>query len=76
MKTNTGETVLFSGRDDDQHQEGVAIVLKKGIEKCVLEWKPINSRLVRARMKGRHVNITLIQCYVPTNESEEEREIL
>ena len=25
FRTSTGETVLYSGRDDDQHHEGVAI---------------------------------------------------
>ena len=39
-KTNTGETVLYSGRDD-QHHEGIAIILKKGLEKCPMELKPI-----------------------------------
>ena len=72
VRTTTGETVLYSGRDDDQHHEGVTIILKKGLERCLLEWKPINSRLMSARLKGRHVNITIIQCYAPTNESDEE----
>ena len=71
-RTNTGETVLYSGRDDNQHQEGVAVILKKGMEKCLMEWKPINSRLMKIRMKGKHINITIIQCYAPTNDSEEE----
>ena len=31
-KTNTGETVLFSGRDHNQHHEGVAVILRKGME--------------------------------------------
>ena len=72
MKTTTGETVLYSGRDDDQHHEGVAVILKKGLERCLLEWKPINNRLISARLKGRHVNITILQCYAPTNDSSEE----
>ena len=25
------------------------------------------------RLKGRHINTTIIQCYAPTNESEEDR---
>ena len=37
-----------------------------------MEWKPINSRLVKIRMKGKHINITIIQSYAPTNDSEEE----
>ena len=36
-KTETGETVLYSGRDDNQHDEGVAIILKRGIEKGLIE---------------------------------------
>ena len=37
VKTLTGETVLYAGRDDNQIHEGVAIILKKGLEKYVLE---------------------------------------
>jgi len=33
MKTNTGETVLYSGREDDLLHEGVAIIMKKGMKK-------------------------------------------
>ena len=73
IKTSTGETVLYSGRDDDQHYEGVAIILKKGIEKCLMEWKPINSRLIKIRLKGKHINTTIIQCYAPTNDSSDEK---
>jgi hypothetical protein len=72
IKTITGETVFYSGRDDDQHREGVAGILKKGVEKCLLEWKPVNSRLMKIRLKGKQVNISLLQCYAPTNDAEEE----
>ena len=71
-KINTGETVLYSGREDDQHHEGEAIILKKGLEKCLMGWKPINSRLLKVRLKGRHINTTIIQCYAPTNDCEED----
>jgi len=65
------ERLLYSGREDDQHLEGVAIILRKKMEKCLLEWKPVNSRLMTARMKGRQVNLSLIQCYAPTNDSDD-----
>ena len=42
------------------------------MEKCLMEWKPISSRLMKIRMKGKHINTTIIQCYAPTNDSEEE----
>ena len=37
VKITTGETVLYTGRDDNQHNEGVAIILKNGMEKYLLE---------------------------------------
>lgn len=42
--TSTGDTVLYSTIGDNQHHEGVAIILGKGIEKCLMEWKPVNTR--------------------------------
>lgn len=71
VKTSS-ETVIYSGREDNQYHEGVAIIFKKGTEKCLMEWKPVNSRLITARFKGRHANMTLIQCCAPTNDSVEE----
>ena len=56
--------VLYSGRDDDQQHEGEAALLKKGMEKCLMEWKTINSMLMKIRKKGKHINITIIQCYM------------
>ena len=29
-RTNTGEKLLYSGRDNDQHYEGVAVILRNG----------------------------------------------
>ena len=72
LRTQTGETVLFSGWDDNLHQQGVAIVLKKGFEKTLLEWKPINERLIRARFSGKQLKMTLIQWYTPTNDADPE----
>ena len=71
-RISTGETALYSGRNDNQNNEGVAVILKKRMEKCLMEWKPINSRLMKIRMKGKHINITIIQCYALTNDSGKE----
>ncbi len=70
ITTDTLETVLYSGREDNHQSEGVALILKKGMDKKLMEWKPINSRLLKARFKGRH-NMTIIQCYAPTNVSDD-----
>ena len=41
------------------------------MEKSLLELKPASSCLMRARLRGRHTNITLIQCYDPKNDGED-----
>lgn len=60
---------LYSRRDDSQHFEGVAIILKKGLEKSMIEWKPVNNRLIKIRLKGRQINTTIKQSYAPTNNN-------
>ena len=34
MKLSSGETVLYSGRDDDQHMQGVAIMMNQEATKA------------------------------------------
>lgn len=55
----------------NRYHEGVAIILKKGIEKGLMEWKPVNSRIMKVRLRGKHVNTSIIQCYAPTNDGYE-----
>ena len=64
--------MLNCGRDDDQRHEGVAVILEKGIKKCLMEWKAINISLMEIRLKEKHINFTIIHCYVVTKDSEEE----
>ena len=47
------------------------MILRKGMEKSLLDLKPVSSRLMKAGLRGRHTDIRLIQCYAPTNKREE-----
>ena len=38
----------------------------------MLDWKPKSSRLIKIRMRRKHVNMTILQCYNPTNNKENE----
>ncbi|XP_020621740.1 craniofacial development protein 2-like [Orbicella faveolata] len=73
QRTQGGETILFSGRNDNLHRQGVALILKRSVEKSLLEWKPINGRLIRARFFGKQVKMTVIQCYAPANDADPEQ---
>ncbi len=70
VKLATGETVLYSG--GDTHQHGVALILNKISEKALIEWEPVNNRIIKARFNSNQIKMTIIQVYGPTNVADEE----
>ena len=62
----SGHTIVFSGRSDDQHSEGVALLLNRKTEKALLEWKPFGSRLLKARFHSKYTKLSVLVCYAPT----------
>ena len=49
LRTQTGETILYSGREDDVYQSGVAIVMTRHARGCLESWTPVSSRIITAR---------------------------
>ena len=71
----TGETIMWSGRQDNNHHEGVALLLRKETARSLLEWKPINERIMYARFQSKFTKPSIIVTYAPINDaSEEEKE--
>lgn len=74
LQTQTGETIIYSGHED-QHHHGVAIIMSKEAAGALLEWKPVSERIIVARFNSKHIKTTIIQVYAPTNDaSDEEKE--
>lgn len=71
LKARTGDTIIYSGRDDDVHQSGVAIIMSKKVAQCLDSWRPISDRIVEARFFSRFIKTTVIQVYAPTNEADD-----
>ena len=69
VKMNTGESIIFSGREDNTHRHGVAIMMTKKAEQTLLKWKPISDIIIYARFFSRYVKLSIIQVYAPTNEA-------
>lgn len=68
-----GETVLYSGMDEgENHERGVGFILSKEAAQCLLEREPVPERIIRARFNSRWRQVTILQCYSPTNEAKEE----
>ena len=64
-------TILVSGRPDNQHRGGVAIIINKKHERSLLEWIPVSDRLIMAGFNSRCVKLILLTCYVPTEDADE-----
>ena len=51
---------------------GAALILGMEAQKCLLDWIPINDRIIRARFGSKFIKLSVIQIYAPTNEAEHE----
>ena len=72
QRMGSGETIIWSGRQDDNHQEGVALIAEKKTAKTILQWKPINERLLYVRFNSKFAKLSVIVAYAPTDVAEEE----
>lgn len=69
-----GETMLYSGQTE-RHEYRVALIISNmsnANRKTLKEWQPINERIITARFFSRHIKLTTIQCYAPTNDASDE----
>ena len=64
--------MIYSGRDDGMHRNGVAIMMSKLAESALLEWLPINNRIIKACFHSKFIKLTVIHVYVPTMDAEED----
>jgi hypothetical protein len=74
MKTPSNMLFLYSGRPnaEDEHRERVGLLLSKRMAVCLLDWKPVTERIITTRFQGHARNVTIIQCYAPTEAAETE----
>ncbi|KAL0188422.1 hypothetical protein M9458_015521, partial [Cirrhinus mrigala] len=72
----SGETLLYSGHTEDgaAHTEGVALMLSSEARRALIGWEPVSSRIITAKFatNKKKIQLYIIQCYAPTNESKEE----
>ncbi|XP_055910599.1 craniofacial development protein 2-like [Eupeodes corollae] len=74
-RSDTGQTrMLYSGEDEresGQRLHGAGIMLNKVARRSLISWAPISEGIMTARFRSRIRNITIVQCYAPTNEATE-----
>ena len=71
MSLENGALFINSGRLDGLRQQGVGIVLSKTVKNSLISYSPISERILTARVHTKHVNISIVVAYAPTNEKED-----
>ena len=67
-----GETIIYSGREDDIHRGGVGILMSKSATRALMDWTPINERIIQARYHSKHIKLTMVHIYAPTENADEQ----
>ncbi|XP_042878322.1 craniofacial development protein 2-like [Penaeus japonicus] len=69
--TEDGHKLWHSGAEK-KHERGVGVLVEKETAKSVIECTPVSDRIIAIRLKGKPRNMTIIQIYAPTSDSEDE----
>ena len=69
-RNSDGSVMIYSGHRDE-HIRGVAVIVSKEKCKSILEWEPISDRLLKIRFNSQQCKLTVLQCYAPTEDSDE-----
>ncbi|RCN49463.1 endonuclease/exonuclease/phosphatase family protein [Ancylostoma caninum] len=69
--SSANKTILFSGCEG-RHERGVGFVLNKRAAKTLVGRKPVDGRIIRARFSTKHIRITVMQVYAPTDNLKED----
>ena len=75
MKTSDNKIILYSG-SEDKHESGVALILNQNANKSLIDWEPVNERIIKARFFSKYIKLSVIQVYAPTNDADEENKHL
>ena len=68
---NSDDHYIYYCGQESLRRNGVAIVVNKRLRNAVLGCNLINDRMISVHFQGKPFNITVIQAYAPTSNTEE-----
>ena len=68
---NSDNHYIYYWGQESLRRNGVAIMVKERVQNAVLGWNLKNDRMISVRFQGKPFNITVIQAYAPTSNTEE-----
>ncbi|XP_054852739.1 craniofacial development protein 2-like [Eublepharis macularius] len=63
---NSGEHVMYYSGNNNERRCGVAFITNKKLAKCVENVRYISDRVMKICIRGKPLNLTIIQVYAPT----------
>ena len=68
---NTDDHFIYYCGQESLRRNGVAIIVNKRVRNAVLGCSLKNDRMISVHLQGKPLNITVIQVYAPTGNTEE-----
>ena len=68
---DNGSLLIHSGRTDVIKRQGVSLSLSKRIKNSLISFTPMSERILTARMHSKHLNISVVVAYAPTEGSDD-----
>ena len=68
---NSDDHYIYYYRQESLRRNGVAIMVNRRVRNAVLGCNLKNDRIISVRFQGNPFNITVIQVYAPTSNTEE-----
>ena len=68
---NSDDHYIYYCRQESLRRNGVAIMVNKRVRNALLGCNLKNDRMISVCFQGKPLNITVIQVYAPTNNTEE-----
>ena len=68
---NSDDHYIYYCEQESLRRNGVAIMVNKRVQNAVLGCNLKNDRMISVRFQGKSFNITVIQVYAPTSNTEE-----
>lgn len=55
-----GKSIIYSGKDDDNHREGKGILMSKRTARALIDWTPVSERIIQAWYHSQQIKLTVI----------------
>ena len=68
---NSDDHYIYYGGQESLGRNGVALIVNKRVHHALLGCKLKNDRMISVHFQGKPFNITVIQVYAPTSNTEE-----